>query len=90
MENLMGLPNKTSSCKVTALRIYKIVQHDTNSVLRVRFKDYNFNLAGNLLKMLPKPLNKFIINTVIQRYKGIIQSDSFNHPTVSENTILTI
>lgn len=57
----LGLPNKISSCKETALRINKTVQHDTNS-----------NLAGNLLKMLPKPLNKFILNAVIQHYKGII------------------
>ena len=39
---------------------------------------------------LPKPPNKFTLNSVFQHYKGIIQSDSFNLATVSENTILTI
>ena len=36
-----------------------------------------------------KSLNIFTLNTVIRHYKGIIQSDSFNLATVSENTILT-
>ena len=54
------------------------------------FTDYYSNLAGNLLKKLPKPPNKFTLNTVFQHYKGIIQSYSFNLATVSENTILTI
>ena len=85
----LGLPNKTSSCEVSALKVNKTVQHDTNLVLG-GFKDYYSNLAGNLLKKLPKPPNKFTLNSVFQHYKGIIQSDSFNLATVSENTILTI
>ena len=47
-------------------------QHDTNSVLRVRLKDHYSNLAGKNLKMLPKPLNKFTLNTLIEHYKDII------------------
>ena len=39
--------------------------------------------------MKPFP-NKFTLNTIIQHYKGIIQSDSFNLATVSESIILTI
>ena len=39
------------------------------------FKDYYPNLAGNLFKKLPKRPNKFTFNTVLQHYKGIIQSD---------------
>ena len=85
----LGLPNKTSSCEVRALKVNKTVQHDTNLVLR-GFRDYCSNLARNLLKKLPKPPNKFTLNAVFQHYKGIIQSDSFNLATVSENTILTI
>ena len=81
------LPDKTSSCEVSALKVNKTVQHDTNLVL-CGFKDYYSNLAGNLLKKLPKPSNKFTLNTVFQHYKDIIQSDSFNLATVSENTIL--
>ena len=85
----LGLPNKISSCEVSALKVNKTVQHDTNLVLG-KLKDYFSNLAGKLLKKLPKPPNKFTLNAVFQHYKGIIQSDSFNLATVSENTILTI
>ena len=85
----LGLPNKTSSCEVSALKVNKTVQYDTYLVLS-GFKYYYSNLAGNLLKKLPKPRNKFTLNTFFQHYKGIIQSDFFNLATVSENTMLTI
>ena len=74
---------------MSALEVNKMVQHDTNLVLG-GFKDYYFNLAGNLLKKLPNLLNKFSLNTIFLHYKGIIQSNSFNLATVPENTILTI
>ena len=74
---------------MSALKVNKTVQHDTNLVLG-GFKDYYSNLAGKLLKKLPKPPNKFALNTVFQHYKGIIRTDSFNLATVSENTILNI
>ena len=84
----LGLPNKTLSCQVSALKVSKTVQHDKNVL--GGFKDYYSNLAGKLSKKLPKPPNKFTLNTVFQHYKGTIQSDSFNLATVSESTILTI
>ena len=74
---------------MSALKVNKIVQHDTNLVLG-GFKDYYSHLAGNLFEKLPKPPNKLTLNNVFQHYKGIIQSDSFNLATISENTILTI
>ena len=74
---------------MSALKVNKTVQHDTNLVLG-KLKDYFSNLAGKLLKKLPKPPNKFTLNAIFQHYKDIIQSDSFNLPTLSENTILTI
>ena len=77
-----GLPKKISSCEVSALKLNKTVQHDTNVVLD-GFKDYYSNLAVNLLKKLTKPPNKFTLNTVFQDYKCIIQSHSFNLATVS-------
>ena len=79
----LGLPSKISSCEVNVLRINKIVQQDTNLVLG-SFKYYS-NLAGNLLKKLLNPPDKFILNIVIQH-----QRDSFNLATVSRITILTI
>ena len=74
---------------MSAQKIIKTVQHDTNLVLG-GFKDYYSNLAGKLLKKLPKPQNKFTLNTVFQHYKGIIQIYSFNLATFSENTFLNI
>ena len=84
----LGLPNKIYSCEVSALKVNKTVQHDKNLVLG-GFKDCYSNLAGNHLKKLPKPPNKFTLNTVFQHYKGITQSHSFNLATFSESTILT-
>ena len=60
-----GLPNKISSCEVSALKVNKTVQHDKNLVLG-GFKDYYSNLAGNLLKNLPKPPNKFTLSAAFQ------------------------
>ena len=74
---------------MSALKVNKTVQHDTNLVLG-GFKDYYSNLAGKLLKKLPKSPDTFTLNTVFQHCKGIIQSDSFNFATVSENTIINI
>ena len=85
----LGLPNKISSCEVSALQVNKTVQHDKSLVLG-GFKDYYSNLPGNLLKKLLKPPNRFTLNIVFQHYKSIIQSDSFNLANVSESTILTI
>ena len=85
----LGLPNKISSCEVSALQVNKTVQHDKSLVLG-GFKDYYSNLPGNLLKKLLKPPNRFTLNIVFQHYKCIIQSDSFNLANVSESTILTI
>ena len=74
---------------MSALKVNKTVQHDTKLVLP-GFKDYYSNFAGNLLRKLPKPPNKYTFNPVFWHYKGIIQSDSFDIATASENTILTI
>ena len=83
----LGLPKKISSWEVSTLKVNKTVQHDT-SLVSGGFKDYYSNLAGKLLKNLPKYPDKFALNTVFQHCKGIIQSDSFNFATVSENTII--
>ena len=52
---------------MSALTVNKTVQHDTNLVLG-GFKDYYSNLPGNVLKKLPKPPNKFTLNTALQRH----------------------
>ena len=68
----LGLPDKISSYDVSALEVYKTDQHDTNLVL-VGSKDCYSNLAGNLLKKLSKPLNKFTLNTAFNITKALFK-----------------
>ena len=83
------MPNKISSCEVSALKINNTVEDDTNSILE-GFKNYYSTLAENLLNMLPKAPNKCSINNVIKYYEHMIQGSRFNLVSFSENLILTI
>ena len=85
----LGLPSKTSSYEVNALKVKNTVEHDVNSVLEA-FRNYYSTLSENLVKMPPKPTNKYCINTVIKYYKHMILGDLFHLASVSENSILTI
>ena len=85
----LRLPNKTSSCEVSALQINNTVEHDANLILE-GFKNYYSTLAVKLVNMLPKTLNKYSINTVIKYYEHMIQGSHFNLASVSENSIPTI
>ena len=85
----LGLPSKTSSCEVNALKINSKVEHDFNSVLE-GFRNYYSTLAENLVKMLPKPTNKYSINSIVKYYEHMILGDYFHLASVSENSILTI
>ena len=85
----LGLPSKTSSCQVNALKINNTVEHDVDLVLE-DFRNYYLNLAGDLAKMLPKPTHKYSINTVIKYYEHMILGAYFHLVSVSENPILTI
>ena len=82
------MPNKISSCEVSALKINNTVEHDANLILE-GFKNYYSTLAENLVNMLPKAPNKYSINTVLKYYEHI-QSSQFNLASVSKNSILTI
>ena len=84
----LGLPNKISSYKVTALKINNTAEHDANLILE-GFKNYS-TLAENLVNTLPKAPNKYSINTVIKYYEHMIQGSHFNLASVPENSILTI
>ena len=53
----LGLPNKISSCEVSALKINNTVEHDANSVLE-DFKNYYSTLTENLVNMLSKAPKK--------------------------------
>ena len=85
----LGLPSKTSSCKVNALKINSKVENDFNSVLEGS-RNYYSTLAENLVKMLPKPINKYSIDSVIKNYEHMILGDYFHLVSVSENSILII
>ena len=85
----LRLPNKISSCEVSALQINNTVEHDANLILE-GFKNYYSTLAVKLVNMLPKTLNKYSINTVIKYYEHMIQGSHFNLASVSENSIPTI
>ena len=54
----LGLPNKISSCEVSALKINNTVEHDANSILE-GFRNYYSTLAEDLVNMLPKAPNKY-------------------------------
>ena len=43
----LGLPSKTASCEVNALKIKNTVEHDVNSVLE-GFRNYYSTLSENL------------------------------------------
>ena len=85
----IGLPSKTSSCEVNALKINDKVEHDFNSALE-GFRNYYSILSENLVKMPPKPTNKYSINSIIKYYEHMILGDYFHLASVSENSILTI
>ena len=85
----LGLPSKTSSSEVNALKIKNTIEHDVNSFLE-GFRNYYSTLSGNLVKMLVKPSNKYFINTVIKYYEHMILGDYFHLAPVLENWFLTI
>ena len=85
----LGLPSKTSSCEVNALKINNKVEHDFNSDLE-GFRNYHSTLVENLVKLLPKLTNKYSINSIIKYYEHMILNDYFHLASVSENSILSI
>ena len=85
----LGLPSKTSSLEVNALKTKNIVEHYVDSLLH-GFRNYCWTLANNLVKIIPKPTNKYSINTVIKYYEHMILGHYFYLASVSENAILSI
>ena len=83
------MPNKISSCEVSALKVNNTVEHDVNLILE-GFKNCYSILAEDLVNILPKAPNKYSINTVINYYENMIQGSHFNLASISKNSILTI
>ena len=53
------------------------------------FRNY-YSTLENLVKMLPKPTNRYSINAVIKCYEHMILGDYFHLASVLENSVLTI
>lgn len=70
------------------VKIKNTVEHEAGSVLE-SFRNYYLTLPKNLVKMLPKPLNNYSINTVIKYYGHMILCNYFHLTSVSEKSILT-
>ena len=85
----LGLPCKASSSEISTFQINNTVEHDVNSVLE-GFRNSYSTLVISLVKTLPKPPNKYSINTVIKYYEHMILGDYFHLASISENSILTI
>ena len=79
----LGLPNKTSVCGTTALKVKNTTSFETKSTLDV-FKNYYSALPDNLLRKLPTPPNGYTFNSVIQYYRHFIQSDAFHFTYTTE------
>ena len=84
--NSLGLPNKISSCEVSAFKINDTVEHDANLILG--FKNYYSTLAENLVNMLPKHSINALLT--VKYYEYMTQGSHFNLASVFENSILTI
>ena len=55
----LGLPNKISSCEVSALKMNNTVEHDANLILE-DFKNYYSTLAENLVGEPKHPINTLL------------------------------
>ena len=53
-------------------------------------RNYYSTLAETLVKILPKPANKYTVNTVFKYYEHMILRDYFQLASVSENSTPTI
>ena len=69
------------------MKINNKTEHDANSVLG--FKNQYSTSAKNLVKMLPKPHDKYS-NNVIKYYEYVTQGSHFNLASASKNSILTV
>ena len=66
------------------MKINNTVEHDVNSALEL-FKSFYSTLAVNLEKLLPKPPNKYSMNTVIKYFEHVIQVDNFSKVASLDN-----
>ena len=75
------MPNEISACEVKGHKVNNIFEYDVNSVLE-DFKNYYSTLAENLV---PKPANKYSINTVFKYYHDMVEGYHYNLASASEN-----
>ena len=73
----LWLPNQIILSEVEDLKINNTIEHDDNSVLK-GFKKYFSALVEKLVKMQPKPPNKYSTSSIIKYYEHMIHGDPFN------------
>ena len=78
------MPNEIFACEVKAHKVNNIFEYDVNSVLE-GFKNYYSTLVENLVQLLPKPANKYSINTVFKYYYDMVEGYHYNLASASEN-----
>ena len=72
----LGLPSKQQSSSTICLEKDGILSFDHKANAEI-FKDFYSNLASDLGKKLPNPLNKFGTGTVREYYKNLNLEDFF-------------
>ena len=66
----LGLPSKKATPSSICLENNRTLSFDSKTNAKI-FKDFYSNLAGDLLKKLPSPTNKFGIEAVKKYYKSM-------------------
>ena len=86
----MGLDDKNKSTSNYCLKDKQSLVFDTRSKVEI-FKDFFTGLADGLLKKLPKPSNRFGIDSVISYYRSRNIGDNiFTFNSVSEDEVLKL
>ena len=86
----LGLPSKKNTPSSICLENNGTLSFDSKTNAEI-FKDFYSNLAGDLLKKLPSPTNKFGIEAVKKYYKNMnLEGESFSFRPTNHADILKL
>ena len=86
----LGLPSKKTTPSSICLENNETLSFDSKTNAEI-FKDFYSNLAGDLLKKLPSPTNKFGIEAVKKYYKNMnLEGESFSFRPTNHADILKL
>ena len=88
----LGLPSKQQSSSTICLEKDGILSFDHKANTEI-FKDFYSNLASDLVKKLPNPLNKFGTGTVREYYKNLslnLEEKSFAFEPTTHTVVLKL